>query len=388
MIKKIAVVGGGLAGLYFVNKLQDIMASELFENIEITIFEKNNEFGDKIKCAQGLSLRWFKKYVPNYEQYVINYVSTFEINSAYHHISDFSKEGEGAIINRQKFEYDLGQKLDHRVIIKKSEYVQSVVKTLDGFSLLSSKEKYQFDFIVAADGVESRIAKSLDLFKSYKLDEIDVSAFRIIKHKDVKEKLLKFYLGKEIAPGGYLWVFPQGGDVANVGIGIDGKSAIKKSPVEYLNEYFEKNYIGCDILEEHVGGIPTPSFRYPIVSENFMTIGDAGFGVNPISRAGIIEALSMANIAAETVADGLKYDKIKIKDLKKYQKKWAKLKGKYYPYLFRLKKITGNLDDELMMSYKDIIESIPESKRTMWKVLRMYLLKNPLLLWKIKSFWM
>ncbi len=36
----------------------------------------------------------------------------------------------------------------------------------------------------------------------------------------VKDAYCDFYLGKEIAPGGYIWVFPKGKNVANVGIGI------------------------------------------------------------------------------------------------------------------------------------------------------------------------
>ena len=42
---------------------------------------------------------------------------------------------------------------------------------------------------------------------------------------DIEAHTLVFYGGNEIAPGGYLWVFPKGKRMANVGIGISGKKS-------------------------------------------------------------------------------------------------------------------------------------------------------------------
>ena len=51
----------------------------------------------------------------------------------------------------------------------------------------------------------------------------------------------KFFVGSEIAPKGYAWVFPKGGDCAKVGLGIGGDvSGEKHRAIDYLKAFVRK----------------------------------------------------------------------------------------------------------------------------------------------------
>ena len=52
---------------------------------------------------------------------------------------------------------------------------------------------------------------------------------------DIDEYSTVFYLGNEVAPEGYLWVFPKGKRSANVGIGISGKKSGEGPPGKGLS---------------------------------------------------------------------------------------------------------------------------------------------------------
>ncbi|HIB85768.1 TPA: NAD(P)/FAD-dependent oxidoreductase, partial [Candidatus Poribacteria bacterium] len=75
---------------------------------------------------------------------------------------------------------------------------------------------------------------------------------------EIEPDLCDFYLGREIAPRGYIWVFPKGDDIANVGVGIGGTISGKggKLAIDYLNEFVLKRFPGGKILAQVAGCVP------------------------------------------------------------------------------------------------------------------------------------
>jgi len=76
------------------------------------------------------------------------------------------------------------------------------------------------DVVVGADGVESRVGRWAGMKTTLKPSDLEICVQYTLANVDVEREYCDFYLGKKIAPGGYVWVFPKGNDVANVGIGI------------------------------------------------------------------------------------------------------------------------------------------------------------------------
>ena len=44
----------------------------------------------------------------------------------------------------------------------------------------------------------------------------------LVSNIDIDQSQMVMYVGKQHAPGGYLWIFPKGDKHANIGIGITG----------------------------------------------------------------------------------------------------------------------------------------------------------------------
>lgn len=387
----VIVVGGGICGLYFANNILNHISSQK-QSFRLLLLERKSEFGKNIRCAQGVSLRWFKKYEPEFERFILNRINDFELYNSSTLIGYFSKEGEGAIINRKEYEKYLGEKLQNldNVEIKLEEtFIRAEYREQDKkYTIITDKGRYTARYLIGCDGVENKVARSLGYAKNLQLKDIDVCAYKVIEYDDFDYKKLRFYFGVDVAPGGYLWVFPQKKGLLNVGIGISGDYAINQSPVELLEKILERDFKESKVIEEHVAAIPTPKYDRPPIGFNFISLGDAGYAVNPFTRAGIVEALSMAYIAAKHLANLILANKdFDKKEQKKFIKSWQKLKAKYYPYLYELKLLSRKIDDKELIIYKNIIESIPQEKRTLWRVFRKILFKRPMLLWKIKGFW-
>ena len=84
-----------------------------------------------------------------------------------------------------------------------------------------------FDCLVGADGFESQIGRWAGIDTTLKLNDIDSCIQYRMVNADVAPDYCEFIIGSE-APGGYIWIFPKGNGVANVGIGVIGTEAKKK----------------------------------------------------------------------------------------------------------------------------------------------------------------
>ena len=97
-----------------------------------------------------------------------------------------------------------------------------------------------------------------DAMRALKPIDIETCAQYLIAGVDIAQDYCEFYVGNEIAPGGYIWIFPKGEGKANVGIGILGSRAgkFKPRPVDYLNSFVEKKFPNARIIEMVYGGVP------------------------------------------------------------------------------------------------------------------------------------
>ena len=77
------------------------------------------------------------------------------------------------------------------------------------------------EVIIAADGIESLIARWAGLDTTLSIDHLDSAAQYLFGDvPDLDPSCLEFYFSNELAPGGYAWVFPKGNGTANVGIAV------------------------------------------------------------------------------------------------------------------------------------------------------------------------
>lgn len=142
-------------------------------------------------------------------------------------------------------------------------------------------------------------------------DDETLVCYREIVEVEVTPPIPAIYLDMEDAPGGYFWVFPEGKDRANIGLGVMRNRAnpkllfkkwVKRLPC--LNGKITK------II--HGGGGIVPA-RRPIdstVLNGFMAIGDAAFMVNPMHGGGIGPSMTGGFLAAKALAEALEKDRV------------------------------------------------------------------------------
>jgi len=211
--------------------------------------------------------------------------------------------------------------------------------------------------IIAADGVESRVARTLGINTSNKL--VDICSGAQFEMAGVKHKtnMIEFFFGNDIAPGGYVWFFPKGEGVANVGIGVR-KPWAKKTAIEYLEDFVKSrpDLRDASIIEVNSGGVPVGGFLEDSVADNLMVVGDAAHQVNPIHGGGIPEAYMAGKLAAEVAAEAIKSGDLSKKFLKKYDRLWDEKRGKKLKKILKLREVMESMSDEDLNWFVEYLE--------------------------------
>jgi digeranylgeranylglycerophospholipid reductase len=200
--------------------------------------------------------------------------------------------------------------------------------------------------IIAADGVESEIAVKAGINSVLRPEQMHSAYQYLLADIDIKLETLEFYFGTEIAPGGYIWVFPKGDGLANVGIGICPSKSPRKKAIEYLNEFIESRFKRYTILERMTGGVPSFVAELPLYKDNLLLAGDAARLVDSLTGAGIANALLSGKIAGQTaaamVAEGISGQR--------YEKEFFQLKQKELKFYLYCREIFLKLTDEDFIS--------------------------------------
>lgn len=175
--------------------------------------------------------------------------------------------------------------------------------------------------IKSSNNLISRVPYERGIGYGYKMTETDTDP-----------KTLEMFFGSEIVPGGYVWIFPEGENRVNVGIGVR-RSLMKKpkSAKYYLDNFIKKHPIGSKRLsggkiESVISGIiPVDGAPEKTVNGNFLIAGDAAGHVTATNGGGLPFAMAGALIAGEVSAGFVsgKYD-----SLENYELLWKKTFGK------------------------------------------------------------
>ncbi|MHA2059556.1 MAG: geranylgeranyl reductase family protein [Candidatus Ranarchaeia archaeon] len=111
---------------------------------------------------------------------------------------------------------------------------------------------------------------------------------------------------KKVAPGGYVWWFPQAKDKVNVGIGFRFVST-KLSPYRQFQKFMENHPLLHQSIKIHGSGGVVPLSRPLInyVGSGFLLAGDVAQQVNPLDGAGIGYSMIGGALGSITVAKAL-----------------------------------------------------------------------------------
>jgi digeranylgeranylglycerophospholipid reductase len=177
--------------------------------------------------------------------------------------------------------------------------------------------------VIAADGVESKFSRWCGIDTTVPVREIMSSVQYVLADIDIDQYSTVFYLGNEIAPEGYLWVFPKGDRSANVGIGISGKKSGEGHRAKDYLERFVKKIFPCGKPIEYIaGGVSVCRPLDCTVADGLIIAGDAARVVDPLTGGGIYNGMYTGRLAAEVASECIGTGDVSKTALMKYDKTW------------------------------------------------------------------
>ena len=379
----IAIIGAGPSGLR--------AALTLVEHSDLsTCIIDQNEPGSKvIPCAEGVFINEFKSVVP-----VRNEWLRFFVDKAAYHSPDNttliyqSRDNHGYIIDRTKMQKDLSDTIIQKGITALYQCKTTSISTKDseGFRTIFIKdhEPIRAKVVIDASGPLSLIGKDESL--DCKPLDLEPALFCYAKGPEISTDTIHIFVGQEIAPGGYAWAFPRSKNEYNIGLLI-GKKYIKKNNIRQLFETFTTTHFKDYFLSKiFAGPIPCSNKRRKMALPGLIKVGDAASSVNPISRAGISEALLGGLLAAETAITMVhaKTGQKQKKAAKTYEQKWWAQKGRRYSKLSRVKLSLAKVPDKDYNAGAHHLKSIPPDQLIMSKIFSLSLGRFPRLVWALR----
>ena len=180
-------------------------------------------------------------------------------------------------------------------LIKEGEKITGVkVKQFD------EEFNVEADVVVGADGVESKVGQWAGINTILKPGDLETCAQYTLTNVDHKSDYCEFFIGKKIAPGGYVWIFPKGKDTFNVGIGILASLSGPGMPLKLLNKFIaiRPELKKAEPVRLLAGAVPVAQ-PVETVRDNLLLIGDAARHADAITGGGLTTALEGGKIAGE-----------------------------------------------------------------------------------------
>ncbi|MDI6859584.1 MAG: NAD(P)/FAD-dependent oxidoreductase, partial [Methanocellales archaeon] len=215
-----------------------------------------------------------------------------------------------------------------------------------------------------------------------RLKDIETCAQFLMTDVDIDPDYCEFYIGNQLAPGGYAWIFPKGKKEANVGVGILGSRA-EMHPIEYLKRFVERRYPDGQIIEMIMGGVPV-GIPTKTTTNGLMLVGDAARMADPLTGGGIVHAMKSGEIAGEVAAKAIKAGDASVERLAEYERRWRSTIGATLQKSYKAKERLLKLSDAEWDSLASSLRGINFEEMTAFGLLKEMIMRNPKLLWDLR----
>lgn len=382
----VVVVGAGPGG--------SIAAKTAAEHdLDVLLIEKRAEIGDPVRCAEGVGKEGIKSFIEPDRSWISAEAKGARIYSPDGTAIEMSEDMAGPEVG-----YVLERKIFDRALALQAARAgaEVMVKTratglimVDGFVRGVRGKYFGDDFtvraniVIGADGVESKVGRWAGIDTTLKLSDIETCAQFLMTDIDFNPDYCDFYIGNEIAPGGYAWIFPKGKHDANVGVGILGSRAGDMKAIHFLRKFVEEKYPDGHALEIIVGGVPVSGPLGCTIANGLMLVGDAARIADPITGGGIVNAMLTGQIAGEVAAKALSKGDTSTKVLSEYENRWKSAIGRPLGNSLRAKEVFTKMPDEKLNALARSIKGVDFSELTATGLLKEIIKRNPKMLWEL-----
>lgn len=284
----VVVAGAGPAGSVCAYLL-------LKAGVEVVLLDKAQFPRDKI-CGGGLTYKAYKLLSELYPefQYDYNGVRHMRVTVNGKHSCEFDMDHEIRIVRREKFDYELLKQYKQAGGFFVNEGLRNFREEQDGSIVvtLSNGQELVCDYLVGADGANSRVRRQLMRQKDHK-----VLILEQYMEKNGKKEI-ELMLSKDYSRG-YYYRFPNN-DFDAIGYCDDHNTTGKFRSI-LKDKGLEETAIK--------GAFITVSSDY-ILHDHILLIGDAGGFGNRLTYEGLFYAFKTAQNACDAIVSGRSFSEV------------------------------------------------------------------------------
>jgi digeranylgeranylglycerophospholipid reductase len=381
------VVGSGPAG-----SVTARFAAEA--GAKVLIIERRAEVGVPVLCGEGISQKVDRFKVLEGKRWIATKMEgarVFSPNGTKITLSaDYAGNETGYVVYRDIFDQELAREAAQKgaeimlntcaiKLLKKDGKIKGIIAQHFDENL-----EIEANVVVGADGVESRVGKWAGIQTTLKPYDLETCVQYTLCNIDWDSPYCDFFLGKQVAPGGYVWVFPKGKDVANVGIGILASLSESGKALHFLDKFIasQPELKKGEPLRVITGADPVAE---PIqsVKDNLLLVGDAARQVDPITGGGLMHAIEAGKYAGETIAKAVEKQCFDTQMLSEYENRWKNAFGKKLHRNYVAKEIMLDMDDKTLDMLAHSLKDYKFEEFSTLSIIKALVTKHPSLLVKL-----
>ena len=375
----VIVIGAGPAGSMAAKKAAE-------GDLSVALIERKESPSTPVRCGEGVGFKGMNVTIGIKKEWILTKINQVTFISPQGKRVDVHNIGESFCVDRAKMDKDImldavsvGVTLHNNIYIERVETVREPSLL---YRCYAQATIFEAPLLIAADGVESRIRRQTGWPEPFGLDDMESCAICKVRHTDISGDTIEFYTGEDIAPGGYLWVFPRGDGFANVGVGVLASRSKPGMAKRLLKKFITNTYPDATVTDEHAGGVPVGRWIAPLVKEGVMLVGDTAGQVNALNGGGIAYALFAGQTAGEIAVKAFDKGSMNYKVLKEYQTVWKKECGKNQARSYALKSALLKRGNSFYDDVAFALEKESPEKLSYMRVFMRVFARHPLMLLK------
>jgi len=384
----VVIVGSGPAG-----SVTGRFAAEA--GAKVLILERRQEIGAPVLCGEGISKKIDEWKMLEGKRWIANKMDGARIYSPDKTCvtlsADMAGNETGYIVYRDIFDQELArQAAKAGAKIMMNANAVGLLKEKDkikGVKVKQFDEEFEIeaDVVVGADGVESKVGQWAGINTCLNPKDLETCVQYTLTNVECKDAYSDFYLGKEIAPGGYIWVFPKGKDTANVGIGVLASLSESGLPKKLLDRFIanDPRLKDGEPIRFLAGAVPVAN-PVDTVRDNLILVGDSARQVDPITGGGLTHCLEGGKIAGEVIGKSVEKQDFSQEMLSAYEAGWKEAFGKKIKRNYMVKEIMLDMEDKTFNMLADSLKDYKFEEISTMSLVAALVKKHPTLLMKLR----
>ena len=338
------------------------------------MIEKRPEIGTPVRCGEGMAKDWITEIgLEPSGKWLANEIDGARIISPDGSTLEVDEKHAGNEcgynIERDLFDRELAERAARagsEIMVKTGAY--DLIKE-DGKIVGARLEHMgkhidvRAKVVIGADGFESQVGRWGGLKTWIPPKDVDACLQYTMVNIEGNHKLNDFYVGS-CSPGGYIWVFWKGPDIANVGIGCNLSKIWKMAETKtYLDKFIQKHseFRKGEVIEEVAGAVSVSRPVEKSVASGLMLVGDAARMIDPLTGGGILNGCIAGRMAGEVAGQALQAGDFSENFLMRYEKLWRDRMENHLYRNWMVKERLLNISDDTL---NKCVRAVAEEKLT------------------------